>query len=295
MAPIRRLDYWISKSESRLVANAVTLLAPVTFTKMFYGNNKGKRWNGKKSCFTLSFDVDMTKDVKALHPLLDLLSSYSFRTCFACVGAWIEKYPEEHIRILENGHEIVNHTYSHPNNEELNPKRFNELTIKEQKDEIEKCHEICKRVLDYAPSGFRTPHFGVLHTETVYPILNEFGYKYSSSMMAIKTPSFGSPYLKDGILELPLSLCPKHPFGVFDTWHSLERGCGTHKKEGEFHNLFKELVEIGVKTNSYINIYFDPQDVIRLKEFGRMLDYVEERKKDIWVTKYEDILKSMVV
>ena len=292
MAPVRKLVYWISKSESRFVANVVTLLAPATFVRMFYENNKGKSWNGKKSCFTLSFDVDMTKDVKALPSLLDLLSPYSFRTCFACVGAWIEKYPEEHIKILEKGHEIVNHTYSHPNNEELNPKRFDELTVKEQKGEIEKCHEICKEVLDYAPSGFRTPHFGELHTDSVYGILKELGYKYSSSKAAIKTPSFGSPYLKDGILELPLSPCPKHPFGVFDTWHSLERGCGSHKKEGEFYKLFKELIEIGINTNSYINVYFDPQDVVKLKEFKMMLDYVEDRKKDIWVARYEDIVKK---
>lgn len=279
--------------ENKYARGIITVLFPRYYLKRFYANNKNKiNWNGKKTCFTLSFDSDFTEDIRAIPSVLDTLSSYSFKTCFACIGKFIEKYPKEHVRIIEEGHEIMNHTYTHPDNEEWNPnQRFNELTVEQQKEEIYKCHEVCKNLLDYTPCGFRTPHFAGLHTDSVYGILKELGYKYSSSTIAVKTPNFGLPFMKDGILELPLSGCPKHPFYVFDSYHSFRAPNAAHKDEKEFYNLFKELIEIGIETNSYINVYFDPQDVVKLKNFSNILDYIEERKKNIWVVKYEDIVK----
>ena len=286
----------VTQPKNKIVRYVVAKWFPTLCLKTFYSNNIKTDWNGKKACFTLSFDSDFTEDIEAIPSLLDTLSSYSFKTSFACIGKFIEKYPKEHFRIIEEGHEIINHTYTHPDNEEWNPnQKFNELTIEEQKEEIEKCDGVCRTILNYSPIGFRIPHFGRLYTENVYPILKELGYKYSSSTVAVKTPKFGLPFVKGGIIEFPLSPCPKHPFGVFDTWHSLERGGGLHKKEGEFYKLFTELIEIGIKTNSYINVYFDPQDVVKLKEFKVMLDYIEEKRKDVWVARYEDIIRAKVV
>jgi len=270
-------------------------ICPFCYSKSFYKNNINRiNWDGKKACFSLSFDCDYTKDIKSLPFILDIFSSYSFKASFACIGKFIEKYPKEHIRIIEEGHEIINHTYSHPDNEELNSsQRFNQLPAKQQKWEIEKCHNICKDILEYTPIGFRTPHFGNSHTENIYDILENLGYKYSSSVSAAKTSSFGLPFIKNRIIEFPLSSCPQHPFAVFDTWHSLKRGMGKHKKTGEFYKLFKELIDVGINTNSYINLYFDPQDVINIKEFKLMLDYIEGKKEDIWVATYKDIFEKI--
>lgn len=268
----------------------ITVLSPTYFLKSVYSENIGRRWNGKRSCFSLSFDCDFIKDIETIITLLDILSSYSFKAIFACVGKWIEKYPREHMKIVEEGHEIINHTYTHPNNEELNSKqKFNELGMEQQREEIKKCHEACKRVLDYEPIGFRTPHFGILHTNSVYGILRELGYKYSSSTIAVRHNN-GVPFLtEEKILEFPLSGCPKHPFGVFDTWHSFRAPRATHKNENEFHGLFKKLIEIGINTNSYINVYFDPQDIVKLRHPQALLDYVEGERKNIWVATYKNL------
>lgn len=282
---------FLSSSKDKFTMGLVTAFFPTYFLKSFYSKNTGRSWNGKRSCFVLSFDCDLSADIAAIPNLLDILSSYSFKTAFACVGKWIEKKPSVHIKIIEKGHEILNHTYTHPNNEELNPQqKFNELSIEQQKEEIKECHKICEIILEYKPIGFRTPHFGDLHTNSVYDILKEFRYKYSSSTIAVKTPNFGLPYLEREILEFPVSGCPKHPFGVFDTWHSFRAPRATHRDEEEFYGLFKELIEIGIETNSFINVYFDPQDVIKLKNFENLLENIEERKKDIWVTTYENIV-----
>ena len=254
------------------------------FSGNFYKKNKGKIWDGKKTCFSLSFDCDYEKDIDSLPDLLDALSRHHIKASFACVGKLIEEFPGQHSRILKDGHEIVNHTYSHPNN-------FNELTGEQQKEEIKKCDEICKNVLNCRPSAFRTPHFGVLHTENVYDILKELGYKCSSSTTA-SAANCGLPFFKKGIMEIPLSACPKHALEVFDTWHCLKRGNARHARPGEFFKMFKALLGKGIKTNSYINVYFDPQDAADSEDFKLMLDYLDKNKKNICIATYKDIYEN---
>lgn len=252
-----------------------------------YPDNPAKMdWGEKKACLTLSFDCDYPEDVLSLPELLDKLSSHSVKASFACVGKLIEKYPREHLMILERGHEIVNHTYSHPD------QGFDRFLAEQKTEEIKKCHHACKNILNYSPSGFRTPHFGNQHSEDVYSVLSDLGYEYSSSTLSTETLSLGNPFLKGKITEIPISCCPKHPFAAFDTWHSLKRGNAKHIGK-DFYNLFKELVDSGIKNNSYINVYFDPQDVAGLNEFELVLDYVDKAKKDIHVFNYKELCSTM--
>lgn len=58
----------------------------------------------------LSFDDGATE----LTPLfLDVLKKYNVKALFFCIGKQIEKYPEIVQRIVQEGHWIGNHTYSH--------------------------------------------------------------------------------------------------------------------------------------------------------------------------------------
>ena len=108
----------------------ITFFCPTQFIKSIYNYNKARNyWNGKKAALTISFDCDYPEDIEAIPRLLQMLTNYEFKASFACVGAWIQKYPKEHAMILEHGHEIVNHTYSHPDNELLNPgRKFREIS-----------------------------------------------------------------------------------------------------------------------------------------------------------------------
>lgn len=256
-----------------------------------FNYNPSQQWNGKNALISLSFDVDHSEDMIVLPELLDVLSSYPFKANFACVGKGILEYPHEHAIIVDEGHEILNHTYSHPNSEEWNPnERFNSLDIHQQRYEIEKCDEVCRQTMEYHPRGFRIPHFGNLYTNAIYPILKELGYKYSSSISASNSPSYAHPYICDNIIEFPISPCPRHPSGVFDTWHSLKRGVGSHCRDGEFYELFKELTQTGLKYHSFINTYFDPQDVVHLNDFVMILDYLDDIKNEIAIMRYGDVI-----
>jgi len=244
----------------------------------------------QKSYATLSFDCDSSKDVEALPKLLDMLSSYDYKVSFACVGKLIEKYPKEHAKIIENGHEIINHTYTHPWNEELNSlKQFNKLSIIEQKSEIFQCHNVCKEVLDYEPVGFRIPHFAILYTDPIYDILADIGYKYSSSILGVKAQSFGNPYTVKGIMEFPIITCPKHPFQAFDTYHAFRSRITSHN-EKDFYDVFMQVVEWSAKNGMYINMYFDPLDVINFKNLDIFFQFINEHCANI--EPYRDISKN---
>ena len=128
--------------------------------------------------------------------------------------------------------------------------------------------------------------------------MKEINYKYSSSTLLSNTKSSGFPFeAESGIYEFPLTTCPKHPFTVFDTWHSLESKRlfykMIHNNEKEYVMLFKKLISIAIEFKSYINIYIDPYDIKRMPEFKQVLDCLKERASEICISTYEDILKEI--
>jgi peptidoglycan/xylan/chitin deacetylase (PgdA/CDA1 family) len=278
-----------------LFMGSVTFTFPELFLHSLYAGNEGTDWGGHPACLTLSFDCDYPEDIEALPGLLDILRGCPFRASFACVGHWIEKYPGPHRRILEEGHEIINHTYSHPDNEILNPgRRFRECTYEEKREEVERCHEVCQRVLGYSPECLRIPHFKRNFGGDIYGILKELGYRTSTSTWLTNTTTRGLPFLaQGGIVEFPLSTCPKHPFTVFDSWHSLNSKRWVHRLghrgESGYTRAFERLLALGRETNSYLNIYLDPLDVPRMAGFRRIIDRLAAA--DFAVVTYGEFLR----
>ena len=264
------------------------------FFKAFYGCLRGRAidWQSKQACFSLSFDYDFREDVKATPAILEVLDKHGIKASFACIGKLIEQYPDIHRTIIEAGHEIINHTYTHPPSEELGTKgKFHKLSIQQQREEIELFHKVCEDILGYEPTGFRLPHFGGQHTDSIYAILRELGYSYSSSLKAIRSPDFGLPfYTKEGILELPVTTCPKHPINAFDTWHAFH--VGKHSEE-EFYELFKQMIEVGIDCSAYMNLYLDPRDVANNPVFDQVLALLRDKQDKLHVTKYEDLVSTV--
>jgi len=265
----------LGKSNNLILKGLITVFCPIKYFNVFYRTQEVQ--NSLKNVKTISFDCDSQIDIESIPQLLDILSSYNFKVSFACIGRHIEKYPKQHSLILESGHEIINHTETHPFSVELNsPEKFSLLNIEKQRQEILNCHIICEKILDYAPKGFRIPHFGIQFTPTIYAILNDLHYLYSSSILATKTPTFGAPYLENGILEFPITTCPKHPFQAFDTYHAFRSQFTSHKTEDDFMGSLCYLNKFQEKNDTYINLYFDPQDIVKFKQvnelFGTICD-----------------------
>ncbi len=292
---------WIATQQNNYpLMGMLTFGMPKLFLKSIYAHNAEDKlnWNGRRSCVTLSFDCDYPEDIEAIPDLLKLLKPYPYKTSFACVGYWIEKYPKEHAMILEHGHEIMNHTQTHPDNDILTPgRKFKRISRDEKMAEISQCHEVCRKVLGYAPKGLRIPHFKHLFTDEIYGLLKEMGYLYSSSTWVTGTTTYGRPFhAEHGIVEFPLSNCPLHPFTVFDTWHSLNAQRLSHRivhrGPESYCDLFNDLLTWGDTTGSYINVYMDPLDMKKIGNFKTILDRLAH-EETFWVATYEEILREL--
>jgi len=232
--------------------------------------------------FYISFDLDYTKDIKNLPALFDRLNQYNVKASFACIGKFIEMFPEEHRTILLEGHEIVNHTYSHPDNDELNPHSYyTELSREEQFEEIQKMQAVCEKILQYKPIGFRLPHFGnVVEVDmpNLFRQLKSLGMIYDTSLLKFNIPNGKADiYETDvpGITEFSINTCPYHPFTACDSWHIFRsdrivyRGIHHFKT---FEETVKKLVEDCFHRQEMINIYLDPMDVVENNVFDYLME-----------------------
>lgn len=117
-----------------------------------------------KQQMSISFDamwgVDHTDE------LLRILKENDVKTTFFLGGYWVEKYPEYVRKIAAAGHEIGNHTYSHPHLNNLSPAAI--------RQELERNHNNIKAITGTAPFLFRPP-FGE-YSNKVIEIAKELGY-----------------------------------------------------------------------------------------------------------------------
>ena len=81
--------------------------------------------------------------------ILDILDRYNVKTTFFLVGFWIDKYGDVLEEIHRRGHEIGNHSTTHP--------QMSKLTVDEIKKELETTGEKIKAVTGKDPILFRPP------------------------------------------------------------------------------------------------------------------------------------------
>lgn len=259
------------------ISNLINNVGPERYIETFLGYSKHKGYLPlTEKRINLSFDCDLEGDIHALPTLLELLDTYDFTASFACIGKLIERYPTSHHSIIDHGHEILNHTHTHPDHRIFNPDHsFQTLSNESKKREILLCHETCRELLDYEPIGFRTPHLGGTYTKTMYPILDDLGYRYSSSIVATRTPYFGAPFLEGRIIEFPLTPSLDNVFQYLHTWYLYRSPRSTYTEE-HFCTLLKKAINVGIELGVYINFYFDPIDVVKMRCFEEILDIIND-------------------
>jgi len=115
------------------------------FIKTHSSNQKINR-----NVVALTFDDGPTEITPEI---LNLLEKYNQKATFFCIGKQIEKHPETAKLIVEQGHVIANHTYSHTN-------KMGFLSKKEVFNEIASTQNIIQQITGKIPNLFRPP-FGV--------------------------------------------------------------------------------------------------------------------------------------
>ncbi|MBR5382082.1 MAG: polysaccharide deacetylase family protein [Oscillospiraceae bacterium] len=82
--------------------------------------------------------------------LIDILGRYGVRATFFVVGAWAEKYPESVRALHEAGHEVMNHSGTHPH--------LSKLSAAEIRAEVNDCGDKVEAVTGVRPTLFRCPY-----------------------------------------------------------------------------------------------------------------------------------------
>ncbi len=97
----------------------------------------------------VSFSFDACWGAAYTPKLLEILRENDIKTTFFLTGFWVEKYPEMVKEIAVEGHEIGNHTYSHPH--------LNSLSEEQIKTELERVGQMIFELTEVQPHLFRPP------------------------------------------------------------------------------------------------------------------------------------------
>lgn len=108
---------------------------------IYYVDTKEKKVALTMNCAWNADDIDS---------ILDTLSKNKVHITFFMVGDWVDKYPEYVKKIADNGHEIANHSNTHPH--------VNQLNLDKNMEEIKLCSEKIEKITGNKTTLYRGPY-----------------------------------------------------------------------------------------------------------------------------------------
>lgn len=136
---------------------------------------------------------------KGVPRLLGILDEFSIKATFFVPGLIAERYPATVMAIVEQGHEVAHHSYSH--------RPSTQLTRSQEREEFERGLEALE-ALGISPMGYRSPMWAATYDSA--ELATEFGLKYDTSLMDDDTP-YVIETKRGPLVELP-------PHWSLDDW-----------------------------------------------------------------------------
>ncbi len=99
--------------------------------------------------------------------ILDTLDAYNVKATFFLCGFWVEKYPQMVKEIFDRGHEIGNHSATHPH--------MTKLSSAQMRKDAESCEVMIEKITGTRCTLFRAP-FGE-YNDAVILAMREAGYE----------------------------------------------------------------------------------------------------------------------
>jgi polysaccharide deacetylase family protein (PEP-CTERM system associated) len=141
--------------------------------------------------------------------ILALFDQSDVKATFFTLGWVAERYPAMVKRIVEQGHELASHGWSHTRVTELSPQQF--------KEDIASTKTLLEDLGGKPIRGYRAPSYSIGETNLwALDVLADVGYQYSSSIVPIRHDLYGMPDAPrfafdaaDGrIREIPVTTLP---------------------------------------------------------------------------------------
>lgn len=103
---------------------------------------------GDEKIMSISFDAAWGNE--DTEDLIKILEQYNVKATFFVVGDWVDKYPESVKALSDAGHEIMNHSNTHPHMPELSEDKM--------KEQINECNNKIEAITGVRPILFRAPY-----------------------------------------------------------------------------------------------------------------------------------------
>lgn len=133
---------------------------------------------GDSGRLEVAFTFDAGEGAGYTEEILDLLAAYGIPGTFGVTGAWAEQYPELMRRIVDEGHQILNHTYDHSSFTGFST-GAEPLTDDERREQIEST----ERIIADVTGGYGTnPYFRFPYGDydaAALDLLGELGFAYT--------------------------------------------------------------------------------------------------------------------
>lgn len=114
---------------------------------------------------SLSFDAAWGNE--DTQQLIDILAEHNIKATFFVVGDWVDKYPESVKALHDAGHEVMNHSNTHPH--------FTQLSPAQMAAEVKACADKIEAITGVRPTLFRPP-YGDYNDAVVSTMRNEGFY-----------------------------------------------------------------------------------------------------------------------
>jgi peptidoglycan/xylan/chitin deacetylase (PgdA/CDA1 family) len=122
--------------------------------------------HGNQDLKEIALTFDDGPRPETTRPILDALAKRKIRATFFVVGSQVEKEPGLVRRMLNEGHEVGNHTYSH--------RRLDTLPLEEVRHELASTNRAFVKATGTHIHLFRPP--GMRYTEDVLKVAQDMGY-----------------------------------------------------------------------------------------------------------------------
>ena len=116
----------------------------------------------------LTFDAGSDRGFAA--EILDTLATHGIKASFGMTGKWAESNPDLLLRMVNEGHTLINHTYDHPHMETLGTEqRVSQLALAE---------EIIRESTGTTTKPYFRPPYGSYNNQVLIDVASA-GYRYS--------------------------------------------------------------------------------------------------------------------
>ncbi len=115
-----------------------------------YGDRELPIYSVETDEMKIAISFDAAWGAEDFNKIMEILDKHKLKTTFFMTGEWVENYPECVKTLVEKGHDLGNHSATHPD--------MTKLSKEKQKEQILSVHNAVKELTGYEMELFRPPY-----------------------------------------------------------------------------------------------------------------------------------------